>query len=210
MVRKYKGILVTFESTAEGLGKTTQALMLTEKLSELGVSSIYTRNPHTPQLREILKGTEMNLAPATELLLMNADRAQHVHEVVEPALKAGKVVVCDRFFDSTLAYQGYGDGWSKAKLDFLHSIATDYLVPDLTFVFDGTSFRERDIDDRFERRDDEYFERVRQGMLEIASPHPKGWTHRYRMIDANRSKDEVAEDILNQILIFKNSLESLR
>jgi len=210
MVRKYEGFLVTFESTCEGIGKTTQALKLVENLNEANVESLYTKEPYTPQFRAILKGKEMNLSPSAELFLMNADRAQHFHEVIEPALIAGKVVVCDRYFDSTLAYQGYGLGWDRGTLEALHCISTGFTLPDITFVFDGEPFRQRDEDDRFEARDDAYFERVRKGMLELSKPHPQGWVSRYRLIQANRQIEEIAKHVLNQTLMHINMMKTLR
>lgn len=166
-----KGFMITFESTAEGVGKTTQARRLCEALREAGHDVLLTREPGGTdvgkQLREILltpRAKEQELSKATELFLMFADRAQHYVEVLKPALKSGKIVVCDRFFDSTLTYQGRGRGWKTAFLYRLHQAATGGLLPDLTFVLDGTPHHENLNPDRFEREGSDFFEKVKRGI----------------------------------------------
>ncbi len=133
------GLFITFEGT-EGSGKTTQLRLLAAVLKEYRVPHIVTREPGgsslSTQLRHwILNKLEYKLMPRTELLLFLADRAQHVGEVIEPALKQGKVVLCDRYSDSTLAYQGGGRGFEMKLLKILNQVASE-LKPDLTLLFD--------------------------------------------------------------------------
>lgn len=134
-----KGLFITFEGT-EGSGKTTQLRLLSKVLKKYGIPHIVTREPGGSRLatqlrRWILNQLDYKLMPRTELLLFLADRAQHVGEVIEPALEQGKVVLCDRYSDSTLAYQGGGRGFDMNLLKTLNGAASD-LRPDLTVLFD--------------------------------------------------------------------------
>ncbi len=134
-----KGLFITFEGT-EGSGKTTQLHLLAEVLKKYGIPHIVTREPGGSRLatqlrRWILNQLDYKLMPRTELLLFLADRAQHVGEVIEPALQQGKVVLCDRYSDSTLAYQGGGRGFDLKLLKVLNGAASN-LRPDLTVLFD--------------------------------------------------------------------------
>src|SRR5437870_5563992 len=133
------GIFITFEGT-EGSGKSTQIKVLGERISALGHNVVLLREPGgTPiseEIRHTLKHSAANHAmfPETELLLMNAARAQLVREVIQPALRAGKVVLCDRYFDSTLAYQGYGRGLDLNEIRKIIDYAIAGTVPDLTLL----------------------------------------------------------------------------
>src|SRR5262249_41464066 len=139
MNSRSRGIFVTLEGP-EGAGKTTQLKLLSKHLDALGLKHIVTRDPGgTPlgkQIRRILLNPETPVCPVTELLLYEADRAQHIAEVIMPALQDGTLVLCDRYTDSTLAYQGYGRQLDFALINQLNQIATSGLTPDLTILFD--------------------------------------------------------------------------
>ena len=178
---------VTIEG-GDGSGKTRQVGLLDEYLDSLGVSRLLTREPgDTPlgrQLRKLLlEGRPESLADETELFLILADRAQHVREVVRPALEQGKLVVSDRFADSTLAYQGYGRGMDLGLLRRLNLVATGGAIPELTIILDcpvevalaraadrqdGGASREN----RFEAEGIAFQRRVREGFLELAEAEP--------------------------------------
>lgn len=163
----------------EGSGKTTLAVGLARVLREEGREVLATREPGgTPvgdAVREIFLNRAISISPLTESMLVNAARAQHVSDVVRPALAAGRVVLCDRFTDSTLAYQGYGRGLDLDALRAICAIATGGLAPDLTLVVDvplsvaKARMRERPgATDRIESEDEAFHERVRQGFLQLA------------------------------------------
>ena len=196
-MRKYKGLFITFEKSAEGLGGTTQSLQLQENMKRAGINSVLTREPGGTQvgqkLREILK-YEKGLSRATELFLQMADRSQHYKEVLKPALKAGKVVISDRFFDSTLMYQGSGAGWKAAFLWRLHQATTGMLIPDLTFVLDGQPHRAMNENDNFEGRGEDYLRRVHDKILGLASK-----SNRYVILNGNQSIADLAEEIFNVV-----------
>ena len=198
-MRKHKGFFITIEGTAEGIGKTTQAQHLYENLKKAGYDVILTKHPGGTELgrklREILltpRPKEQELSKATELFLFYADYAQNYKETIKPALKARKIVVCDRFLDTTLAYQGSGRGWKTAFLLRLHHAATGSLLPDLTFVLDGTPHRGKPNDDRFEKLGSDFFRRVRSGMLHFAKK-----SDRYVVMNANVDETELAQAIFN-------------
>lgn len=163
----------------EGSGKSTLAEGLVRELREEGREVVATREPGgTPvgdAVREIFLNCAISISPLTESMLVNAARAQHVSDVVRPALAAGQVVLCDRFTDSTLAYQGYGRGLDLDALRAICAIATGGLAPDLTLVLDvplsvaRTRMLERPgATDRIESEDEAFHERVRQGFLQLA------------------------------------------
>jgi len=137
--QEYPGTFVTLEGP-EGAGKTTQVKLLSKQLTKLGVPHVVTRDPGgTPlgkQVRRILLTPGINVAPMTELLLYQADRAQHVAEVIKPALEEGKLVLCDRFIDSSIAYQGYGRNIDMKLIKDLNELSTGGLRPVLTILFD--------------------------------------------------------------------------
>jgi len=204
---------ITFEG-GDGSGKTTQLKALEGYLTERGKSCIATREPGGTSLGNLIRqvllevGKQPIMSP-TELFLYLADRAQHIHEVIIPAIKQGKVILCDRHTDSTLAYQGYGRGIDLGLLRSLNDIASQGIKPDLTFLFDcpveiglsRTAQRQSQAitgagrEDRFEREKIEFHERVREGFLELARAEP----HRFRIIDATRSVEEIAREIENVI-----------
>lgn len=201
-----KGIFITFEGT-EGCGKSTQALLLADYLRGLGWEVLLTREPGGTglgeRLRGVLLGSPEALAPVTELLLFAADRAQHVEEVIRPALEAGKAVVCDRYSDSTFAYQHFGRGLPLEAVEAVCRVATGGVVPDLTFVLDVpveeglARARGRGLFDRFEDAELAFHERVREGYLELARREPG----RVRVV-ASGTVDEVAEDVRRALSEF--------
>ncbi len=204
---------ITFEG-GDGSGKTTQLKALDGYLTERGKSCIATREPGGTSLGNLIRQVLLEvgkqpITSPTELFLYLADRAQHIHEVIIPAIKQGKVILCDRHTDSTLAYQGYGRGIDLGLLRSLNDIASQGIKPDLTFLFDcpveiglsRTAQRQSQAitgagrEDRFEREKIEFHERVREGFLELARAEP----HRFRIIDATRSVEEIAREIENVI-----------
>ena len=148
-------MFITFEGP-EGSGKTTQSVKLKEKLEERGHAVLWTREPGgtriAEQIREVLHHPDnQEMTPRAEILLYSASRAQHTVEKIQPALAAGQIVLCDRYYDSTLAYQGYGRGLDLAMLRTITQFATGGLVPTLTLYFEidpeeGLKRRQRDHD----------------------------------------------------------------
>jgi len=198
-----KGLFITFEGT-EGSGKTTQIAALAEKLRGLGHIVRTLREPGgTPigeEIRHTLKHSEANrnMTPEAELLLMNASRAQLVGEVIRPALEAGEIILCDRFYDSTIAYQAYGRGLDLKLVKQAIGIATGGLRPDLTLLLlvpvavSETRRRERSPErDRMEEADRSFFERVEKGYAAIAADHKR----RVRSIDSTATPAAVSERI---------------
>ncbi len=188
-----RGRFITLEGS-EGSGKSTNLAFIHQYLLESGIDVVLTREPGgTPvgeTIRELLLDHRNNeMASDTELLLMFAARAQHLHELILPALEAGKWVLCDRFTDATYAYQGAGRGIENDRIALLEQWVQGDLRPDLTFFLDlpveqGLARAgERSAPDRFEREQLDFFERVRQGYLHQASRAPE----RYRVVDASVS-----------------------
>lgn len=196
-----KGLFITFEG-ADGCGKTTQLNLLAEYLREKGFEVLITREPGAKGLgekvREILLNYNGNVSPNCEAFLFLADRAQNIDIIVKPAVESGKIVLCDRHTDSTLAYQGYGRGVDLNRLKMLNNIATSSFVPDLTFVFDidvKTSMSRVGKDkDRMESAGIEFHKKVREGYLQIAKEEPE----RVKVIN---SKDSI-ENIFTQVKIL--------
>jgi dTMP kinase len=197
------GAFVTFEGI-DGCGKTSQLTGLLGRLSSRGYRCVATREPGGTPLGEALRALNLqrggpDVAPDAELLLFAAARAQHVHEVIRPALARGSIVLCDRFVDSTVAFQGYGRGLDLGRIGELNAFATSGLLPDLTLWFDV------DLDEaarRLGRREDAggeaanrfdvealaFHERVRAGYRHIAEAAP----NRVARIDANGDFDAIA------------------
>jgi dTMP kinase len=204
------GFFITLEGV-EGSGKTTQARLLTDNLRARGNSVLLTREPGGTAtgaaLRALLLDPAISLEPATELLLMLADRAQHVREQLRPALASGTIVISDRYCDSTTAYQGYGRGFDLELLSQLNNLASDSILPELTFVLDcpvevglaRTRARQLNLDggpDRFEQEQMEFHQRVRAGFLTIAQMEP----FRMVLLDSNRPLEQVRDDILDTVM----------
>jgi dTMP kinase len=202
----HTGRLITFEGP-EGGGKSTQVALLCRRLEQAGLVVYETREPGgTPvgaELRAMLLVPDRpTLAPETEALLMCADRAQHVAEVIRPALAAGVVVVSDRYADSTLAYQGFGGGADIPSLEAVNRFATGGLTPDLTVLIDldvrlGLERKRRasrsgeDDLNRIDLRDVSYHERVREGFRALAALEPE----RFFVVDGTGPPEQVSEQI---------------
>lgn len=192
-----KGKFISFEGI-EGTGKSTQAKLLQQGLLGLGCEVILTEEPGgtliSLRIREILLSVDhTNMKPLTELLLYNAARAQHIEEVILPALNRGAVVITDRFTDSTFAYQGYGRGIDLDLLESIDKIATNGLRPDMTILLDldvetGLK-RNRRINktDRLELEDVEFHKRVRKGYHKLAAKEPE----RIKVLDASGGIEEL-------------------
>ena len=174
-----KGLFITFEG-GDGCGKTTQIELLDKYMKNKGYETLLTREPGAKglgvKLREILLNYDGDVSPVCESFLFLADRAQHVDCIIKPALSEGKIIICDRHTDSTVAYQGYGRGLDIERINYLNNIATSGLKPDLTIVFDvdvETSMsRVGKEKDRMESAGTEFFNKVRNGYLEIAKQEP--------------------------------------
>lgn len=191
--------------TFEGLdlcGKTTQAEILIQKLKNSGFDITFVREPGGTRISELIRNILLDsqnkeMDPITELFLFSASRAQLVREVIIPSLNSGKIVICDRFYDSTLAYQGYGRGIEIEKIKVINELASSGLVPDLTFLIDipvEEIYRRRkekygDLD-RMENSGVEFYKRVKHGYLEIAKS-----SDRFIIIDGMKKIDEISEQI---------------
>ena len=205
-------MLITLEG-GEGCGKSTHLWLLSEWLDRRGVAHILTREPggttigaHISTIRTLLLNRQAEgIDPVSELFLYLADRRQHVAKMLGPALKAQKIVLCDRYTDSTLAYQGYGRGLDLDMLRGLNEVATEGLKPDLTLLFDcdwvvglARAWDRADKleagtqrEDRFESEEIDFHRRVRQGYLALAAAEPE----RFRIIDAARPIEDVQADV---------------
>ncbi|MBW1859651.1 MAG: dTMP kinase [Deltaproteobacteria bacterium] len=206
-------MFISFEGI-EGSGKTTQVELLIGVLQAKGHECVATREPGATEIglgiREILlDSAHSNMLPLTELLLYEADRAQHIHDVIKPALAAGKVVVSDRFSDATTVYQGYARGCDLGLIERIHQIVLSGLRPDLTLILDlpvetglerawqRIHSRSGDLpEDRFEKEALGFHERVRQGYLTLARNEPD----RFRVIDASGNPQSAHKDIVKAVL----------
>jgi dTMP kinase len=206
-------MFITFEGI-EGSGKTTQIKLLMPVLEAKGYDCVFTREPGATKIGHKIRAILLDAAhtamlPLTELLLYEADRAQHVHEVIKPALAANKVVVSDRFFDATTVYQGYARGYDLELIQQIHRIVLGDLRPDLSVVLDlpvdlglkrawqRINAQSRDLpEDRFEKETIAFHEKVRQGYLTLARLEPE----RFRVIDANRNERAVHKEIAEIVL----------
>lgn len=195
---------ITFEG-GEGAGKSTQIRLLADRLRRADIAVEVTREPGgTPgaeAIRELLvRGEAARWTPITEAFLHVAARADHVARFIRPALNADKWVLCDRFADSTVAYQGYGHGLDKSAIAQLNKMALGDVKPDLTLIFDipaseglARSRKPSQLrgEDRYEKMDIGFHERIREGFLKIAAQEPQ----RYRIVDAAGSVEMIAEKI---------------
>lgn len=197
-------MFITIEGI-EGSGKTTQVGLLAAALERAKLVVRVTREPGGTKLGEEIRSLLLHSATSVgglaELFLILADRAQHVESLIQPALRAGEVVLCDRFADSTLAYQAYGRELPLEAVRAVESVARQGVLPDLTFVLDcpieiglARTRRRRGhaAADRFEGEEASFHERVRQGFLALAREDPR----RIRVIDGTRAADDVHREIL--------------
>lgn len=204
-----KGLFITFEG-ADGCGKTTQLNLLKEYLEKNGYDVLVTREPGGKGLgekfREILLNYDGVVSERCESFLFLADRAQNIDTIVKPAIDAGKIVLCDRHIDSSVAYQGYGRGLDIEKIKQLNTLATGGLLPDLTLVFDidiETSMKRVGKEkDRMESAGNEFFNRVRNGYLELAKQEPK----RIKVVNSTASIEEIHEQVVKIIKNLQNSI----
>ena len=195
MAMDLKGKFITFEGS-EGSGKSTQACLVFEYLKSKNKPVMLLREPGGVKISEQVRGILLDTANTAmgdecETLLYMAARAQLVKEVLIPALEAGKIVICDRFMDSTIAYQGYGNGVDVPTIGSIGRLATQGIAPVLTLLFDidvakGLS-RTNVVKDRIELRPLDYHQRVRQGYLAIANNEPR----RVKVISVDASKEEI-------------------
>lgn len=197
---KHNGFFITLEGV-EGAGKTTQIHLLAEALGE---NVIVTREPGGTQISEQIREiflTAAEISAQTELMLIAASRAQHVSELILPALKDGKTVICDRFSDATIAYQGYRKGIDLERIEQVNSIATQGLKPDVTFLLDVPPHvglnRKRESDEALTRLELETItshEKVRKGYLALA----KSESERVIIINAQRDIEEVSKVLVSE------------
>jgi dTMP kinase len=206
-----KGIFITFEGP-EGSGKTTQMRGLSTHLASKGLRVVCTREPGgtaiAARIRKLLLHGKDGLKPLAELLLYEADRAQHVQEKILPALRQGRVVLCDRFTDSTLAYQGFGRGLERKWVETLNAIATEGLKPHLTILLDipvhhglRRALQKKNKHDRLERAGLAFHRRVRAGFLALAKKEPR----RFRIINAQQSIEQTQSMIRECVVAFLSS-----
>ncbi|MDP8202093.1 MAG: dTMP kinase [Candidatus Tenebribacter burtonii] len=199
-----RGLFITFEGI-EGCGKSTQARMLKEYLIKTGKRVFLTREPGGPKIAEeirkmLLSINNKEMLPQTEVLLYMASRSQHTGEWIIPELEKGKIVISDRYYDSTFAYQGAARKIDGKLIDIIRRYATFGLVPDITFLVDlpediGLSRILAKDADRLEQESMEFHKRVRNGFLDLAKKEPE----RFVVLDGNKSIKEIHYDIINSI-----------
>jgi dTMP kinase len=197
---KTKGVLITFEGI-DGSGKTTQLQITEQYLRQLGYDILVLREPgSTPiseEIRKILLHTKGKIDPASELLLYLAARTELVKTIITPALEKGRIVLCDRYYDSTTAYQGYGRGLDIKLINQLNRFAVGKAIPFVTFLVDidyKTSLtRRKKVMDRLESEPMAFFNRVRHGFLEIARKN-KG---RVIVLDGRQAANKIFYEVVN-------------
>jgi dTMP kinase len=197
-------LFITFEG-GEGCGKSTQSRILYRRLKKLAVPSLLIHEPGITALgkkvTQLLKWSkDINISPLAELLLFNVSRAQLVTEVIKPNLEKGVVVLCDRYADSTTAYQGYGRGLDLDKVNAANTLGTQGVIPNLTILLDvpaetGFERNKEKKPDRFEKENLSFHKRVREGYLNLAKAEPKRWL----VIDATNSKEQITNIIWQRV-----------
>jgi dTMP kinase len=205
-------MFITLEGI-EGSGKTTQIHYIAEFFKERQLTYRLTREPGATRTGKSIRAILLdprnnNLQPLTELLLYMADRVQHVKEIISPSLLAGETVVCDRFYDATLVYQGFARGIDVQMICSLHKMLLDGMQPDITFLLDlapetGLSRAWKQIENgsrtdaetRFERETLRFHQKVRKGYLDLAAQDPE----RFHIINAEKTEPEVKNDILKKL-----------
>lgn len=197
-----KGMFITFEGT-EGAGKTTQISRVQQHLEAQGYEVVTTREPGGTLLGEKIRGLLLQdeMSQMTELLLMFAARAEHLDKVIIPAIASGKWVLCDRFTESSYAYQGYARGIDLEKISALETLVQDKLRPDCTFWFDipiiegMKRVQKRGEKDRFEEEDIHFFEAVSKGFRDLSQKRP----NQFFRVDALQLMDDVSDSIYRQL-----------
>lgn len=199
-------MFITFEGP-DGSGKTTQIALLAAFLREHGQRVVTTREPGGTdignQIRSCLHDVRnVSMTPAAEILLYSASRAQLVQEIIRPALATGAIVICDRFADSTMAYQGYGRGLDLDDLAYITRFATGDLHPDLTFLLDldvAAGLKRRTVGgdemNRMDLQETGFYRRVREGYMRMVAAEPQRWV----VVDADRAVDEVQGTIRDAV-----------
>lgn len=195
-----RGKFITVEGV-DGAGKSTQFKVIAQELARRGIDFVTTREPGGPQSSEKLRSLLLSqpMTPKCELLLMFAARQENLAKIIRPALEAGKWVLCDRFTDSSIAYQGYGRGRPIEDIEMLAKFVHPDLRPDRTVLFDvPTDVAEARLTrqlDRFEKEDRAFHERVREGYLALAAQEPE----RFAVIDASATPEEVSRKVLEEV-----------
>ena len=197
-------LFITFEG-GEGSGKSTQARALYRRLSKRAIPVMLTHEPGvTPIGKRIsrwLKWTgDTGITPLSELLLFNASRSQLITEVIMPGLKNGKIIICDRYIDSTTVYQSYGRGLDSATVTFVNNLASRELKPDMTILLDipaeaGLARQKGKKQDRFEHEEASFHRRIREGYLKLAAAEPERWL----VVDARQPKAKIGELIWEKV-----------
>lgn len=209
MMRK-KGFFITFEGL-EGSGKSTQVGLLASFLKEKGIEIKVTREPGGTRIGELIRNithgrNNVDLTAVAESYLMAASRAQHVREIIRPALASGRIVLCDRFIDSNLAYQGFGRELGEEIIFQLNKLALDEVFPDLTILLDVTrdiGFSRRNGTDKIDRLDlqqKDFYQRVYQGYHQLA----KKYKDRYFVVDSSIPIEEVSQKIRQKVITLLN------
>lgn len=197
-------MFITFEGV-DGSGKSTQAKLLSSYLISKGYRTLLTREPGNgiPEVRDILLSTQSKLSPLSEVLLFNADRAEHVSRVMKPALQNGSIVICDRYSDSTRAYQCGGNRVSKLVAERIIIEAEQGLVPTLTFLLDidvkvgiDRVMANRTQKDKYDNQDPEFYERVSNYFKALSYQDDSRWV----VIDGNRSSEVVHREVVSHVL----------
>jgi dTMP kinase len=197
-------VFITFEG-GEGCGKSSQSRLLFRKLNKLAIPVILTHEPGVTDLgkkvtRFLKWSKNIAISPAAELLLFNASRAQLVTEVIKPQLDKGTVVICDRFADSTVAYQGYGRGLDLKIVESVNKIGMQGIIPKITILLDipvekGLGRKKGRKPDRFEKETISFHRRVREGYLKLAKDEPERWL----VLDGMQSKTDITGIIWQKV-----------
>jgi dTMP kinase len=203
-VGQKRGFFITFEG-GEGSGKSIQVEILVSHLHEKGYAVVVTREPGGTrigeQIRTITHDPEnVDLEAITEAYLMAASRAQHVVQIIEPSIESGKIVVCDRYVDSSIAYQGYGRKFGAETIEKLNELAINGAIADLTILLDvpvgiglERRLKSRKFKDRLDLQEKSFYERVNDGYRTLAKKH----SDRYVVVDATKTIEVVASEIWN-------------
>lgn len=203
-----RGFLISFEGS-EGSGKSTQISRIADRFEDAGYEVVVTREPGGTSIGEEIRHILMhasesaNMMPETELLLFAASRAQLVREVILPAVEAGKIVLCDRFMDSTTVYQGIARKIQSEPVHLINTFAVGDMVPDVTVVIDldaetglaRVKHRANDLPDRMEQENIEFYEKVRTGYLMLAKAMPE----RFVVVEGELPRDELEEKIWKEL-----------